>query len=231
MRTRKYRRHKKNKSIKRGGSLSGAVGEGVNIVKNKAIDAALGTVGLQRIKKQDDLENNKNITDGIINEGADIINSTAENPETKENFERAVKNGAILADIVIDASKEPLQRVIDVGKEEIPKVIGAAGSGAIKVVTDVAGAVPFLGAVIDLGKAANDSMGAISKAVRSGTKIVNTTSEAIEEASDIFKNGLNKLKEQSNRTYRRADRSINEFEDPINSLKGGKRNITCRRKI
>jgi hypothetical protein len=152
------------------------------------------------------------------------INEALDDPEVKLEIKQAIKNAGEFGSVIIEAGKKPFNEAVDVAAEATQKATGAALSGAVKVGTDVLGAVPFLGAIIDVGKMVNDG----SKAASAVTE---ATTEAIESASDAFietkKNIEIKLKELeekkriSQQISNRTTDSIKEFEAPTNAQYGG----------
>lgn len=274
--TRHFRKNKKNKTFKRGGSLEPEINderEGIiDILKNKVYglassaistveDAGLKIAGLERIdnkqEQSSDIGNAANqaattainninevlgssaVKDTVTQAGkdtADIIGNLAQSfnqalndPVVKQEVEEAINNAGEISSVMVDAAREPFNKAVDVAAEAIPQATGAAISGAVKVGTDALAAIPGVGGVIEVGKIINDSSKAASSVIEAG-------SEAIESASDLFletkanmEKGMQALEEKkrlAEQISNRTTRSINQFENPIQTMAtqmGGKR--------
>ena len=121
----------------------------------------------------------------------------------KEEAKQALDNASDYAEIFVKAMDEPIDGAIDELNKAGTKVASAAASGAVKVATDALGAVPGVGAIIDIGKMAND------------------TGKALSEISENVDQGLDTLDEQKKAAARIANRtneSINQFQNPLNSV-------------
>ncbi len=145
-----------------------------------ATTVGLKVLGLQRVpaepanednEKNDQTANEANAALAPVEQGVDnaarnaaalathaahAFNAAMDDPAAKAELDRAAHNAGELAAIVVDAGREPFNKAVDAASEAVPKMMSAAASGAVRVGTDVAAAVPGIGAIIDLGKAAND---------------------------------------------------------------------------
>jgi hypothetical protein len=137
------------------------------------------------------------------------LNKAAITPEFKEATEIALDNAAEYTNIAVKAMDEPINNAIDTLNKAGAEAAAGVASGAIKVATDAAGAVPGFGAVIDAGKAINDGSAAVSKVIESGSKSVEAIADAVEQTSENFKEGVDKLKDAENKVTRR----IKDIED------------------
>ena len=119
------------------------------LIKN--VNELLGSDAMKTTTKQAAQE-----TAAITTELLDNFNQTFDNPKVKQEVKEALDNAGEVASVAVDALKEPFNKAVDVTAEAAQKATTAAVSGAIKVGTDAFAAVPFWGAIIDLGKMVND---------------------------------------------------------------------------
>lgn len=153
----------------------------------------------------------------------DNFNQALDNPQVKQEVKEALDNAGEIASVAVDAIKEPFSKAVNVTAEAAQKATSAAVSGAIKVGTDALAAVPFWGAIIDLGKMVNDGSKAASAVVEAGTEVVEVASDAFINTKKNFEKGLKELDEKkkiSQKIYNRTTNSINQFENPA-IMKGG----------
>lgn len=165
-------------------------------------------------------------TAAITTELLDNFNEALNKPEVKQEVKEALDNAGEIANVAVDALEEPLNKVVDVTAEAAQKATSAAVSGAIKVGTDAMAAVPFWGAIIDLGKMINDGSRAASAVIEAGTEAVEAGSDAFIDTKDNFEKGLKDLEEKkklSQQISNRTTESINQFENPDLLQKGGKK--------
>jgi hypothetical protein len=127
------------------------------------------------------------------------FNDVANTPELKAATEEALDSVADYTNIAVKAMDEPINNAIDILNNAGAEAAAGVASGVIKVATDAAGAVPGVGAVIDLGKALNDGSAAVGKVVEASSKSVEALSDAVEQTSENFKEGIEKLKEVENK--------------------------------
>jgi hypothetical protein len=170
-------------------------------------------------------------TAAITTELLDNFNKALDNPEVKEEVKEALDNAGEVASVAVDALEKPLGKAVDVTAEAAQKATSAAVSGAIKVGTDAMAAVPFWGAIIDLGKMINDGSRAASAVVEAGSEAVEVASDTFIETKDNFEKGLKELdekKKMSQQISNRTTDSINQFENPNILSKGGNK---TRRKL
>jgi len=177
------------------------------------------------------------------------FNEKLSTPELKEETKIALDNVADYADIAVEALDEPLNKAVDELNEAGTKAASGAVSGIVKVGTDAMAAVPGAGAIIEVGKILNDGSRALGDVVSAASDATSTISKVVEETSKNINEGIDKLEEkkegltnsltplkpeatlkQLNKVggsiSNRVDKSINQFENPINSapvLTGGKK--------
>jgi len=145
------------------------------------------------------------------------FNENLNDPEFKELTKEALENVSDYADITLEALHKPLNKAIDEFSEAGNKAAAGVVSGAIKVGTDAAGAIPGYGAIIDFGKMINDGTRAVSTAVEAGSQAIETTSELIDQTTKGIKKGIEELEEKKKEAMNianRASSSINEFQNP-----------------
>jgi len=161
------------------------------------------------------------------------VNENLNNPQLKKETEVVMDNVGEYADIVVKSLDKPIDDAIDALNKSGTKATSGVVSGAIKVGTDALAAVPFLGAVVGLGKITNDVSTAIGKVVEAGSEASTTISNVIDESTKNIEANLNKVKNETDLTKfkninkdnkkisSRIDKSLDEFENPFPS-KGGK---------
>ena len=274
--TRRFKKSKKNKTIKKGGAsdetqgIFDILGDKISNVASSAAttvaDATLKIAGLERINKQAEQDesiqkigdvadktgasivNNVNEVLGsdtmkqttqqaaadtaeIVKESAEVFNKAMNDPVVKAEVKEAVENAGELADVVVKAAEKPFEDVVDVASKAIPKATGAALSGFIKVGTDAMAAVPGVGAVIEVGKVLNDSSKAASAVVEAGSEALEVASDAFIETKKNVEQGLKELEEKkklAEQISNRTTKSIDNFENPIQSLQTGGRKTRRR---
>jgi len=162
------------------------------------------------------------------------FNATANNPEFKRDFINATNNLADYATIVTESMDEPINQSIDMLHNAGVKAVSGLASGAVRVMGDAAGAVPYVGAVVDIGKAVNDGSKAIGSVIESGTEAVQAASMVIEKTSESFKKKLQMLEEkkkQAEQIMNRTNNSINQFQNNAKILGMNNQNISNNQPI
>jgi hypothetical protein len=244
--TRRFKNNKK-KTIKRGGALeeekdnvvkrqgiidnaTSNIASNVNNVVDKIGAAIIGnindTLGSEHAK-QTTLEAVKD-TANIVKNTSKIFNDALNDPKLKAEIEDAIINAGKLSEVVIKASEKPLNEAVDVAVKSAQKASSAGLTGAIKVGTDALGAVPFVGAIINAGKALNNASIAASAMSEAGSEMAEATSELVDKTKKNIDHLLNELEEKKKigeQISNRTTNSINEFENPnitqMTQSKGG----------
>lgn len=217
-----------------GDTASGIVSDVGNVI-NKTSTAVIDNVNevLDSPVVSESVSEAGKETAAITGKLAETFNSAMNNPEVKAEVEKAIENAGEIGLVVAKASEEPIKEATRVGVEAGTKALGAAGSGLIKVGTDMLGAVPGVGAIIDIGKMINDGSKAVSSIVEAGSEAVETTSDAFTETTENIKQGLKDLDEKkrlAEQISNRTTNSINQFENPLlNTSQYGGRRKTRRR--
>jgi hypothetical protein len=172
-------------------------------------------------------------TADIVKDSAEKFNKALNDPEVKAEVEEAIEKAGEVGEIVLKAAKKPLDEAIDIAAESTQKASSAAVSGAIKVGTDALSAIPFWGAIIDLGKMVNDGSSAASAVVEAGSEAVEGASDAFIETKENVEKGLKELEEKkrmSEQISKRTINSINDYENPVMYQKAGTRRRLLKRK-
>ena len=89
------------------------------------------------------------------------------------------------ADQVAKAVSQPVKRITKDVSEAITDIGSNVGKGMVKIGSQMLGALPFVGAIFDLGNAANSFTEMIKKSVKPAKKIADSMSKA---STDIQKN-------------------------------------------
>ena len=170
----------------------------------------------------------------------DNFNEKFSSPEIKEEAKEALENAADYAEIAVEALDEPINKAMDELNAAGTKAASGIASGAIKVGTDALAAVPGIGAVIELGKMANDATAAAGDVVEAASHTASTLSKVVEDTSKNIEEGVEKLEEEKqdnatitennpsimkgglkeinkigNKIFNRVNSSINMFENPL----------------
>jgi hypothetical protein len=123
----------------------------------------------------------------------DIFSRVAEklqDPKLQEQARLAGDELAIYAKILVEAMREPLTELVGILSQAGLKATSAITVGIIKVVTDAMAAVPGVGAVMEVGKIANDVSRAVGDAAEAGSNAATATSKAIFDITENVKQGL-----------------------------------------
>ena len=155
---------------------------------------------------------------------ADNFNRAMEDPVLKAKVKKAIENAGEIGSVVAKAAEEPIKNLARVSGKAATTAFGAASSGAIKVVTDMLGAIPGVGGIIDIGKAFNDGTRAIGAGFGAGTKVFVAASKAIVDTTENVEEELKNLEEKkqmSQEISNRTNQSIKDFENPQQVQVGG----------
>jgi hypothetical protein len=123
----------------------------------------------------------------------DIFSRVAEklkDPKLQEQARLAGDELAIYAKILVEAMREPLTELVGILSQAGLKATSAITVGIIKVVTDAMAAVPGVGAVIEVGKIANDVSRAVGDAAEAGSNATTAASKAAFDITENVKQGL-----------------------------------------
>jgi len=142
------------------------------------------------------------------------INAALSDPQLKEETKIALENVADYVGIFVQAMDGPLNDIIDTLNRSGTKALSAALAGLIKVLTDMAAAVPGFGAFMELGKMANDASAAAGDVVEAATNTTSAISQAISDTSENFQQGLEALhqkKQEAAQIANRTQQSMRRF--------------------
>ena len=249
------------------GLVSGAQQIGSDVVKvfDKGSAALVGNINdvLGSPKVENSISEAVGETAEIGEKLLEKLNDKLNTPELKAETAEALNTVAGYTDIAVKAMDKPINNAIDELSEAGTKAASGIASGAVKVGTDVLAAVPGFGAVIELGKMANDASAAAGDVVAAASDATSTISKVVEETSEnieqgleekkkleelqnpitntnntdtnntdtnntdtnnTMKGGMAKLKEMNKdgvRLSNRINKSINEFENPLQNMKIG----------
>ena len=123
----------------------------------------------------------------------DIFSRVAEklkDPKLQEQARLAGDELAIYAKILVEAMREPLIELVGILSQAGLKATSAITVGIIKVFTDAMAAVPGVGAVMEVGKIANDVSRAVGDAAEAGSNATNAASKAVFDITENVKQGL-----------------------------------------
>lgn len=149
------------------------------------------------------------------------FNDTLNDPIIKEEFIITIRILGEYAKIFVSAMDGPIDESMDLINNAVSTAISGVSSGAIRVITDLVGAVPFAGPIVDVGKAVNDGSKSIGSLVNSGTKAIEAASLLIGSTSQNIIRPLQQLqekKQQAMEIANRAQDSINQFKQPFKQL-------------
>jgi hypothetical protein len=171
----------------------------------------------------------------IVKEILETFNKALDDPLVKAQIQEGIKNAGELGGVIIQASKEPFKEAIVVAAESAQQAITAALTGAIKVGTDTMASVPYLGAIISLGKAINNASTATASMLAAGSDVAIAARYLISETKNnvnkilnkLEKNKLQKQQQLGGQITKRTNNSIYEFENPGKTTGEG---IKTRRK-
>mgnify|MGYP000715195645 CR=1 FL=1 len=123
----------------------------------------------------------------------DIFSRVAEklrDPKLQEQARLAGDELAIYAKILVEAMREPLTELVGILSQAGLKATSAITVGIIKVVTDAMAAVPGVGAIMEVGKIANDVSRAVGDAAEAGSHATTAASKAVFDITENVKQGL-----------------------------------------
>jgi methyl-accepting chemotaxis protein len=172
-------------------------------------------------------------TAAITGKLAESFNNALDDPVVKKEVEQAIENAGEIGTVIVKAAEEPIKEAVKLSAEAGNNALAAAGSGAIKVGTEMLSAIPYFGAFIDLGKMINDGSRAASSVIEAGSEATENASDAVIKISENIKEGLKRLEEKKKAAEQISNRttsSINQFENPLqNNIQSGGRRKTKRR--
>ena len=203
-------------------SASGIVSDLANVV-NKTSLAVIENVNevLGSPQVNESVRQSAERTEAIAENLLGTFNEKLNTPELKEQLSETFDNVADYAEIGVKAMNKPIDSAIDKLNEAGTKAISGVTSGAVKVGTDLLASVPYVGAVVDLGKAINDGSKAVGSVIESGSEATEAIAELLGDTSENLKQGIQELKEkkmEGEKIMNRTNNSISDFENPSKTL-------------
>jgi hypothetical protein len=204
-------------------SVVQGIGSDIKDVANQTAADTIGNVnevlGSPQLNKSvsETLSNTSEIAENVLEDFNDALNS----PEMKEQTAEALDNIGDYTEIAVKALEKPLDKAIDELNEAGAKATSGAISGAIKVGTDAFAAVPYLGAVVELGKIVNDGSKAIGTVIEAGNESIETAANLYTETEKGINKGIKELenkKREADDIMDRTEKSIQKFTKPINNI-------------
>jgi hypothetical protein len=196
-----------------------SIGNDVASVVNKGSAALIGNINdvLESPKVETSVTEAAKETVEIGTKLLNKFNKNLNNPEFKEATKEALDNVGDYAKIGVEALNEPLDQAIDEINQAGNKAAAGVAAGVVKVGTDALGAVPGVGAIIDVGKMINDGTKAASTVVEAGTEATEAASELFIKTNEGIKQGIKELEEKKKEAMdisNRTSDSINQFHTP-----------------
>ena len=192
---------------------SAASGLAASVIGN--VNEVLGSPQLQ-----DSLNNTASETAEIGTNLLENVNEKLSTPQFKEAATKVIDNVADYTNIIVKAIDEPLNNSIDTLNKAGTKAMSGIASGVIKVGTDALAAVPGAGAVIELGKMANDASAAAGDVVEATSDATTAVANIVKETTENMQEGIDDLKNkelEAKQIGGRINKSINLFENPLKS--------------
>ena len=142
----------------------------------------------------------------------DNFNKELSTPEMKEVTKEAIENASDVAGVAVEAFDKPLNKAIDGLNNAGQKAASGIASGVIKVGTDAMAAVPGLGAVIEIGKIANDATKSAQDIASAAQNATATVKELAEETRENIDDGFKKLDEKKDGI---EEESFKQLDNPL----------------
>jgi len=142
------------------------------------------------------------------------INERIKNPVFKKQVNETLDNISDYSEMTLKALDKPIDNTIKKLKVAGTEAVSGVLSSGIKVGTDALAAIPGVGAIIELGKIANDASKGVSSVIDASSKAAETVDDFISETNKNMTK-LNKMKQQGGEIIQRTIDSINDFQKPI----------------
>jgi len=244
---RKYNKRKYNKSKKHRGGNVNDLTQPIPILSVEDVTV----MGLNTINKLEEYVKNT-IVNGVKSSVNILINTLRTliermNQLTKEgsedDFKIAVRQLSIFSMIFLTAMEGPILKSTDIFTNSAIKFIEGLTAGSIQVLVSIGGAIPFWGAILDMGRAINNgteiivnSSQAVKNSIGAVNQIVKETKDNISNMSNManmanmsnnlnlypelgISNALNKkFAETTNGITQRTNNTINQFQTPLKKV-------------
>jgi len=129
---------------------------------------------------QSNLKNSINILINTIHVLLQTLNNTLSDPKIRNDFKIAIQKLSIFSTIFLTAMEGPLLKSMDVLRNSAVKFAQGLSSGVIQVLVSVGGAIPFWGAILDMGRAINNSTEILVKATEAGRTTIGAVQSMVE---------------------------------------------------
>jgi hypothetical protein len=171
------------------------IGSDVVNVADKTSSALIGQVNdvLESPRVGQGLTQAAQETGKIVSEKLEDLNRSLNTPEIKQAVEKTFDTAADYAEVAVQAMDKPINEGIDELNKAEAQAISGVGTGIVKVASDMASEIPGVGAVVALGKMANDGTAAVGKVVNAASKSIENVSDIVEDTTENIKEGLDKL--------------------------------------
>lgn len=173
----------------------------LNRIVSKGSSIVLGEVN--NVLDSPFVQNSVTNTADVLTKFNDKVNT----PEIKEQTKEALDNAAEIANEALESMDKPLNTAIDQLNAAGVKAASGITSGVIKVGTDAMSAIPGIGAIVALGKMANDVSAAAKEVVEATSDATITMSKVVEESTKNF----DELQERKKEINQRTNQSLNKF--------------------
>jgi hypothetical protein len=154
---------------------------------------------------------------------------------SEDDFKIAVRQLSIFSMIFLTAMEGPILKSTDIFTNSAIKFIEGLTAGSIQVLVSIGGAIPFWGAILDMGRAINNA----TEIVVNGSQAVNTSVNAFKQVMNETKNNISnmtnmanmpnnlypeigisnainkKFTETANGISQRTNNTINQFQAPV----------------
>ena len=149
--------------------------------------------------------------------------------------ENTLEQGGEAATLIMRAAKKPLEEAAGTFNKLGEDAAKNAAVGAVNVVTDVAAAVPGLGAMVEAGKIATDLATTASKSVKILEKAVDTAGDVMDKTQQNLEKNLNALQPPNiglpmpninGAIERKMGEGFNKLENMSNNALNAKLDIT-----
>lgn len=167
-----------------GRTVADILNKGLGLVLNQ-VNTVLSSSGVQTSVDVEAARATELVTD-IFSRVAEKLHD----PKLQEQARLAGDELAVYAEILVEAMREPLAELVGVLSQSGLKATSAITVGIIKVVTDAMAAVPGLGAVMEVGKIANDVSKAVGDAAEAGSNATTAASKALFDVTENVKQGI-----------------------------------------
>lgn len=233
---RKYNKRKFNKSKKqRGGDMYDLTQPLPILSPEEITQMGLNTIlKLENFVKNTIVNSVKKSVDILINTLRGLIkkmNYLITSEAAVDDFKIAIRQLSIFSMIFLVAMEKPLLKSTDIFTSSAIKFVEGLTAGSIQVLVSIGGAIPFWGAILDMGRAINNSAEmvlnstqAISTSIGAFKQVMKETKDNINNITsnlDLYpelgiSNAINKkFTETANGISQRTNNTINQFQAPL----------------